>query len=122
MSNNAPRCFGGGAIGGPNVDIPTDLARYKRDANDRIGCNRLWCPRCESWVRHIDHFKLSGWMSSADIAELYAAPAPERTRFVSAFEPFRVYFCACKAHSYGGYDDVDLTDFGWICRGHPVTL
>ncbi len=62
-------------------------------------------------------------MTADDKEALYAAAAPESTRFVGkggAGEAFRVYFCRCNARSIGGYDLVDLTDCAWVCGGHPA--
>jgi hypothetical protein len=117
-----PRCYEGGSVGGPDIPLPADPARYKRDEGDLVACNRLRCPTCGVWVRHLDRHRLAGPMSAADKQELYDAPYPENTRFVGvggAGTDFRVYFCRCTAHSVGGYETVELTDYGWSCGGHP---
>ncbi len=114
-------CWNGGAVGGPQIDIPADPTRFRVDQNDRIGCNSLACPSCKNVVRHVDGVRLAGFMSSTDKIELYESPNPEQTRFVGtggAGTEFRVYFCRCTAHSIAGFEEVDLTDYGWTCAGH----
>jgi hypothetical protein len=117
-----PTCFNGGYYGGPWLVIPDDPHRYRRDDDDVIGCNRLFCEACESPVKHVDKRRIGGLMTAKDYETLYDAPHPEASPFLtgaSAATEFRVYYCRCSAHSIAGIEQAGLSDTGWSCAGHP---
>jgi len=117
------RCFDGGYIGGTHLAIPDDLARFRKDFNDRVGCNRLHCPTCDSFVRHLDGYRASGALDAAAKQALYDSAAPESLPSVyrdEATREGRLYFCRCTVHTEFGLQTVDSTDYGWSCGGHPL--
>ena len=118
-----PRCINGGYYGGAWLVVPDDPHRYRRERDDIIGCNRLFCEACESPVKHVDKLRVGGMMSDGDHETLYADPKPESSPFLGssdATDEFRVYYCRCSAHSIAGIDEADLSDTGWSCAGHPT--
>jgi hypothetical protein len=121
MSN--PTCVNGGYYGGAWLVVPDDPHRYRRERDDIIGCNRLFCEACESPVKHVDKRRIGGPMTAKNYQTLYADPKPEASPFLtgaSAAEEFRVYYCRCSAHSIAGIDEAGLSDTGWSCAGHPT--
>jgi hypothetical protein len=61
-------------------------------------------------------------MNPDDRQALYDAPYPENTNYVGpggSGTSFRTYFCRCNAANLAGVESVDLTDYGWVCGGHP---
>ena len=57
MTNDA-ECEGGGYLGGMELAIPPETSVRYRGGRDFVGCNRIFCPTCESWVRHVDRRQL----------------------------------------------------------------
>jgi hypothetical protein len=115
------RCVDGGYLGGTHLRIPADPEEYRREYNDRIGCNRLRCPTCDCRVRHLDGHRINGFLDGAAKQALYDSPAPESTTYVYADDATRegrVYFCRCGAHTLFGLESADLTDYNWSCAGH----
>src|SRR4051794_22558805 len=56
-------CFDAGYIGPPRIPIPADSRIYMKSEEPIVGCNQIWCPDCESWVRHRDGAWLAWWPS-----------------------------------------------------------
>ena len=46
-------CEGGGYLVGMEFPIPEDVNVRYRGGREFVGCNRIFCPTCQSWVRHV---------------------------------------------------------------------
>lgn len=70
-------CFAKGQLVSQAHWIPTNLAEYNSTGSivPAIGCNRLWCSGCETWVRVIEGVYLRP-QTSPDLASLHDATSP----------------------------------------------
>jgi hypothetical protein len=92
-----------------------------KSEQDLIGCNRIWCRDCESWVRHRNDTQLA-WAPStrADERWLYehvAELAPPKIREASGY---RLYACRCANYTAVVPKNAPSFDEAtWRCAGHP---
>ncbi|MBI2565916.1 MAG: hypothetical protein HYV63_02635 [Candidatus Schekmanbacteria bacterium] len=125
-------CGDGGSVIGGGSRVPTDPAEYQHPAvYAGIGCNRLRCRQCESWVRQQPLVVCEGDARN-HLAELYAAEdwgtLPYMKRTTPGRTSDRLYVCRCTAwletvgHSMEDPDFDPLTDpvLPWRCAGHPA--
>lgn len=123
MADNV--CLDHGLLVGMEFAIPADEHDYYAVANQIVGCNRVFCKNCQSWVRHFDHYRI--WRQQLPLPEherLYDAadPAPFKVLRPDPDEDgFRTYICRCSWADCAGlkrlrYGDID----GWSCAGHPA--
>ena len=113
MASDPPCCEHYGILGGTTVMVPVDPSRIGDEAK-LVGCNRLFCVTCRSWVRHIDDIRFTGMPDAA----LYFDPQPS---FGEKARGHRFYWCRC------AFADIARTTRnrlltnadGWRCGGHP---
>ena len=109
---------------GMTVWLPDDPHERFIGMPDWIGCNRLFCSGCNSWVKHLDHvgFRADG-PPAADIAPLYDdAHAESYAGFSRARLSHRVYLCRCECTEVAGVRRTCMSDTidCWRCAGHPA--
>lgn len=112
-------------IVGTTVWLPDDPRERFVSDPDLIGCNRLFCGSCRSWVRHLDNVRFrdsAGEPPSSDVASLYFDPHPENyAGFSWGRLSFRVYLCRCECTEVVGVKSTCMSDTVdcWRCAGHP---
>lgn len=103
--------------------IPSDERDYRAD-KEIVGCNRIFCRLCKSWVKHIDAHRVWGYqLERNEHEQLYESLDPKRfpaLRSDPDWDGFRTYLCRCTWADTPGlkrlcYGDID----GWGCAGHP---
>jgi hypothetical protein len=104
-------------------ELPDDVSKYWADENKLVGCNRLFCRSCKSWVRHVDQRKIGHEPDTSEENEwlyehLGEAGEPILTTRVGGDE-CRAYVCRCAVDYSAGYKMVQQTDNSWRCAGHP---
>lgn len=118
------RCEKDGMLVGTNVWLPTDPSERFIAAPELIGCNRLFCSACRSWVRNLDNVRFKDAAPpNAKLDELFADPRAEKySGFAPGWLGFRVYLCRCACAEVSGSKNVgELADAdGWACAGHPA--
>jgi hypothetical protein len=115
-------CADGGLLVGTKFPIPEDPHQFYRDGGDVIGCNRVYCSRCKSWVKHIDQQRI--WkrrLEPVDHEKLYESLDPKLFDVFFPERLFRTYLCRCNwadtpSLKQLGFGDID----GWDCAGHSV--
>lgn len=126
MINNLPRCLDSGYLVGPQSELPTDKKVYYKDRKAKIiGCNRVFCSRCNQFVRHWLGYDLVDpplLLNKADFAKIYQTKNPNESPYLKKSDQYRLYTCNCWADSisvrtnlYKQYIDFDY----WGCGGHP---
>jgi hypothetical protein len=123
MSSEA-RCDPNALLVGTDVWLPEDPSECLAVKTEAIGCNRLFCSTCRSWVRHLDNVRFSddGAPPVAELETLFKDPIANRYRgFRNGWLGFRVYLCRCSAVEIAGVKQVGWLDNadGWSCAGHP---
>lgn len=125
-------CLKGGALVAGDRLIPNDISLYHH-ARDKayIGCNRLWCYRCQQWVRNQVGVQGKGDLTP-HLEEVYGTSDWRSLPYMEVREGQlfvrRLYACKCSSwleftHHYLRDDDFDpVTDpvLPWRCAGHPV--
>lgn len=119
-------CVAGGLVVGTKFEIPGDVRVYRRDKSELIGCNRLFCSDCKTWVKFINGFYLSGAGQdrAVDHRALYDSEnADDWEEYLAPGDQFRTYFCRCSWVSWSGLQAAGALDSknidGWRCGGHP---
>lgn len=117
-------CLSGGLLVGGNDRLPSDPCEY----NERAGCNRLRCPRCNLWVRiGSPGVKLIG-DGRPDVGVLFAAERWLDLPFIEQGHPqWRLYACKCQyweatdpRYLENDHDSPSDPDLPWACAGHPA--
>ena len=107
------------------ASVPTtyEIARYRRE-DEQLGCSRVFCRECKSWVRWIDDCKTK-LRRTDKAASIYADPDPDHwPTLLERSSTMRVYLCRCEWFLCRGVtylSDIDEFD-GWICGRHPQGL
>jgi hypothetical protein len=102
---------------GTDVWLPENPRERFIDRAERIGCNRLFCSACRSWVRHLDTYSLAGaTLPAAETERLYFDRRAETCPGFRPALPSRIYLCRCKIAAVSG--ELKTSD-SWSCAGHP---
>src|SRR5581483_7656948 len=114
-------CLDGGYIAGARVPLPDDPRVHYEVANQLVACNRLYCPRCQVFVRVFSGYRRK-WPPDHGInaPDLYDAPDPDSSPLLQkdeGAELFRVYCCRHTTDSTGGFNEASDRDAGWRCAG-----
>jgi hypothetical protein len=122
MSDAGSRCAEGGILVGTNAWLPEDPGERFVAEPDWIGCNRLFCGACRSWVRHLDRVRFAGGEPEpAELERLYVDARAAKDRSFKPSLSFRVYLCRCSCAEIAGVKgagELDRVD-SWRCAGHP---
>jgi hypothetical protein len=124
MSETDPKCFDGGLITGTRDLVPEDPSVRYVEKGNVVGCNRIFCNECRTWIRHLDGARiLDPWPGTDTISQLYGDSNLARSPLISA-EPidgaWRTYLCRCSwACSAGSKRLAHIDDANWFCAGHP---
>lgn len=120
-----PECEGGGYLVGMEFPIPDDVSVRYRGGREFVGCNRIFCPTCQSWVRHVDRRQLG------ERPETRAAHESLYEHLQTAGEPTvlsdpaigsaasRVYACKCNVEDCASLLRISSRENDWHCAGHP---
>ena len=129
-ANAAPKvpCDEGGMMVGSNDRLPGDGRERYRSGGEILGCNRIRCARCNTWVRNVPGVKqAAGTLSEQDHWSLHLAFSNEDathehvTRNLGG-DPFRVYACACGWDQTSGVKWLSSSERdGWACTGHDAS-
>src|SRR5689334_12730469 len=82
---------------GLQFSVPDDVSVRYEQAYPWIGCNRIFCDRCSSWIRRFDGYRIAAARPDrAGHEALYALDDPARSPLLFA-EPtrHRTYVCRC---------------------------
>ncbi|HEU4729935.1 MAG TPA: hypothetical protein VFT22_18690 [Kofleriaceae bacterium] len=105
-----------------DVWLPDDPTERFVGKPDWIGCNRLFCTSCRSWVRHLDGVSFAaGEPAGVDRERLYFDARAARDRSFRPSLNFRVYLCRCECVEIAGVKaagELDKVE-SWECAGHP---
>lgn len=120
-------CDETGLLVGAESRLSADLSDCYVKGRPIIGCNRLYCSQCASWVRNVAGVRRDeGHLGRTELAELYAAigagasPLPYVTTNMSG-ELYRVYVCLCGWDHTSGIRNLYASDRDlWRCAGHPI--
>lgn len=126
MSNN-PECLKQGYLVGLKWPLPTDIKTYHNDPTKIVGCNQLFCRRCQNPVRQWAGYRLGAnrLLQMQDYKALYATQDPDTSPYLTksmSGECFRVYACQCWADEVTAWYDLGVSyiEFdSWACNGHP---
>src|SRR5438477_2934419 len=118
----AATCLEGGLLVGTQHPLPTDPSQHYQVEGQFVGCNRLFCDDCKSFLRHLDGYRLKRDLLSGDeFAQLAAVSDPAALSFLSKtiVPNLRLYFCRCQYHETSGtFAAPDKEDASWRCAGH----
>jgi hypothetical protein len=105
------------------VPLPADKSLYYQTKGQLIGCNRLYCDACGSYVKVFSGYKRWGAPTSADeMVRYYESDNPAEWSFLHGGDvgkSFRVYRCRCDTMDTAGFRKAPELDQGWHCAGHP---
>jgi hypothetical protein len=122
VSTSDSRCAQGGILVGMGVWLPEDPTERYVGRPDRIGCNRLFCSSCRSWVRHLDGVRFAAdEPARVDLEPLYLDARAANYRGFKPSLSFRVYLCRCSCAEIAGVKgagELERVD-SWECAGHP---
>jgi hypothetical protein len=106
---------------GTDVWLPGNPRERFIDRAERIGCNRLFCGSCRSWIRHLDMYAFVTEPSAADTERLYFDRRAETYQGFRPSLPSRIYLCRCKCVEIAGMKSTSelKTIDSWTCAGHP---
>jgi len=114
-------CAQGGMVVGMKAWLPGDPSERFVSRSEWIGCNRLVCADCRSWVRQLDCTCFGSSAATSDIEQLYFDVRAAMSR---AFKPStiaRIYLCRCHwAECVSVKAAVELERANWKCVGHPA--
>jgi hypothetical protein len=118
-------CLDGGLIVGMEDQIPEDASSLYTAQGKWIGCNRIFCSVCRSWVRHLDGVRI--WKSQPgpdEMKQLYADENASRSPLLTngaGGDLRRTYLCRCSWADIAGVKPIPYVDGvdGWYCAGHP---
>jgi hypothetical protein len=119
-----PRCADTLLVG-TEVWLPDDPRERFIAMPDWIGCNRLFCESCRSWVRHLDNLGFAasvGPPPTSNLESLYFDAHPEQyAGFSRGWLSRRVYLCRCECTAIGGVQPTAMHHAidTWHCAGHP---
>jgi hypothetical protein len=119
-------CVNDGMLVGMTLWLPDDPSERFVAPPDVVGCNRLYCGSCRSWVRHLDQVHLAT-AEPLDTEPIFLDPAAAARRPLFRPDNFhRVYLCRCSrllpiagAMSAGNNDSYNES---WSCAGHPPAV
>jgi hypothetical protein len=120
-------CDEGGMMVGAKRTLPSDIREHCKKGGPIIGCNRLYCDTCGSWLRNVAGAKIDvAEMSRAEHERFYEEIGqgitawPFLTTNISG-ELFRVYACRCDWDQTSGIKWLYQSERdGWHCAGHVV--
>lgn len=117
-------CLSHGLLVGMRDRLPVDEAEYYRQKGQIVGCNRIFCRLCQSWVKHLDGYRIwSAPLQREQYERLYETLDPNLfDAFMADPEDFRTYVCRCNWADTPGIKRLEGGDIdGWSCAGHPST-
>ncbi len=129
------RCHKNGYLVGTEITLPDDLTIYYASKDQPlVGCNRVWCDKCQHFVRSWAGYCLKGRLEGTHLSQeqrkrLYETKNPNGLPFLSTelCSRSRVYACMCHEAEVSG---VQIMNIGlwimdhfdyeyWGCGGHP---
>lgn len=129
-------CADGGLLVDGNTRLSDDPCEYYDHAvRELLGCNRLRCTKCDSWVRGGPPGVKLKEDVAVDLPLLHATAnwldlpfVEQRNRPLSSFETeSRFYTCRCRGWEATCVDRIDNEhdspsdpNLPWECAGHPV--
>lgn len=120
-----PECEGGGYLVGMEFSIPPEPSVRYVGGRDFVGCNRVFCPTCQSWVRHVDRRQLGDRPTTRAAHEwLYenlqtAGPPSVVSDAAFGSDASRVYAGKCNTEDCGSLLRISSRENDWHCAGHP---
>ena len=151
MAEENPKCLYGGVLVGTIFPLPDDPKAYYKDEKEVIktpkgsftviGCNRLYCSDCNSFVKNWVGYRLDPealvkgkdkfagttpqFKNKEDLQKVYDTENPLKQPLFTkeyAGDQFRIYACRCAVFettavyhlSSGDWADID----NWLCAGH----
>ncbi|MBS3068163.1 hypothetical protein J4450_05645 [Candidatus Micrarchaeota archaeon] len=138
MNEESPKCLYGGALVGTKFPLPDDQKIYYKDKDKLIGCNRLYCSNCKSFVKNWAGYKInkeavaaeknkfagtgSQLKNNEDIGSIYNTKNPEKQPLFTKNGDYRVYSCNCSFFEIQSVYELSLGDWAdvdtWACAGH----
>jgi len=115
------RCAGEALLVGTHAWLPSEPTERLISDGEVVGCNRLFCSACRSWVRHLDDLRLKVPLPRTEIEALFVDPrADKHGGFRRGVLGFRVYLCRCACIEVSG-SERSLAGT-WSCAGHPAAV
>lgn len=120
-------CLDNGWLVGADTEVPDDIRKYYSDKERfPIGCNRIYCSLCHSFVKNWKGFRITSGsygQTEKTIKEIYETADPATSPHFTKDSDAWAYACKCwidtiyadwsLGKSYTMIDD-------WACAGHPV--
>lgn len=116
-----PRCPGDGLLVGTTAWLPVEPTEYASSEREPVGCNRLFCSSCRSWIRGVDDVQFESAAPPREHLEtLFLDQRPDKyPGFRRGVLGHRVYLCRCECLEIHGVKQVGGLARTWRCAGHP---
>jgi len=126
---HAAFCYARGMLVSPQHWVPANQVEYGGSDSilPAVGCNRLFCARCNSPVRCIGG-RVTVDATAIKTADIYAASEAELHYSLGIDASVNLYVCRCRGHAeratavIAAADDFRPLNLPWACAGHtPVS-
>jgi hypothetical protein len=113
-------CAKHGLLVGTNTWLPTNPSELFFVDADLIGCNRIFCQSCRSWVRNVAGVSAAtGQMAHTNLSAMYLDRDVQKSAAFKNSLGVRFYFCRCDCVQIADWTPAIDVVGSWTCAGHP---